>query len=53
MSDDIDGISKLPVIKKTASGTTYIVTAEFSKTASENAIEKIQRILLSDSKKVS
>lgn len=43
---------QLPVIEQTTGGTTYIVTAEYSATATENALEKIRRIILKDCKKV-
>ena len=34
-----------PVTERTIGATTYIVTAEYSKTATETAAEKIRRIL--------
>ena len=34
-----------PVTERTIGATTYIVTAEYSKTATETAVEKIRRIL--------
>lgn len=39
--------------QRTIGGTTYIIVSEFSKDARENAIEKMRRIILEDSEKVS
>lgn len=50
--DDISDIQQLPVTTRTTGGTTYIVTAEYSKTATENAVDKIRRILLKNAKNI-
>lgn len=34
-----------PITERTIGSTTYIVTAEYSKTATETVVEKIRRIL--------
>lgn len=40
-------------LERKIGGTTYIVTGQFSTTARETAIEKIERIILQESEKLS
>lgn len=39
-------------LERKIGGTTYIVTGQFSATARETAVEKIQRIILKESEKL-
>lgn len=40
-------------LEREIGGTTYIVTGQFSATARETAVEKMQRIILKESEKLS
>ncbi|MCI8657487.1 MAG: hypothetical protein HFF72_08625 [Oscillospiraceae bacterium] len=40
-------------LEREISGTTYIVTGQFSATARETAVEKMQRIILKESERLS
>ncbi len=41
-----------PTIRRKIGGTTYIVTSEYSKNATETAVQKMQRLILKDAEKV-
>ena len=41
-----------PTITRKIGGTTYIVTSEYSKNATETAVQKMQRLILKDAEKV-
>lgn len=41
-----------PTIRRKIGGTTYIVTSEYSKNATETVVQKIQRLILKDAEKV-
>ena len=52
---DTGGISREHIrpLEREISGTTYIVTGQFSATARETAVEKMQRIILKESERLS
>lgn len=52
MSNDSPGPLP-PLMERTIGNTTYIITAQYSKTATENVVEKIRRIILNNLEKVS
>ena len=41
-----------PTMEKKIGGTTYIVTSEYSKNATETAVQKMKRLILKDAEKV-
>ena len=41
-----------PTIRRKIGGTTYIVTSEYSKKATETAVQKMERLILRDADKV-
>lgn len=51
MSSPDGGISG-PIIERHIGGTTYIVTAQYSPTATETAIQKMRRAILKDAENI-
>ncbi len=41
-----------PKLERKIGGTTYIVTAQYAPTATENAVKKMRRLILKESEKV-
>ncbi len=45
-------IQRGPTIELHIGGTTYIVTSTYSKTATETAVQKMERVILKEAEKV-